>query len=128
MRTLTRISRFIPAALYYAGVAFLSSRSSFAFHEPFPGFDKLFHSVEFAGLGALLAFGFFRGTTAGFRDKTARGKAAAACATGWILGVLDELHQISVPGRSPDPLDAAVDALGAAIGVGLFVVLRRRRR
>jgi VanZ family protein len=42
-----------------------------------------------------------------------------------LHGILDELYQLSVPGRTSDPFDALADAIGA----GLFVswVLWKRR-
>jgi VanZ family protein len=72
---------------------------------------KLAHAAEYAVLGLLLwralesAWGAF-----------------------WLAvayAVTDELHQTFVPGRLGSPLDVAVDAAGAAIGIAL--VLRSRR-
>jgi hypothetical protein len=125
MDRLKRILAFTPAAVYYAGIFFLSAQSSFRFKAPFSGFDKAVHGVEFAVLGALLAFGFLH-SSAGMKSKDGR-MSSAAWAIGVGLGILDEVHQIFVPGRSPDVFDAATDALGVALGIWLFVVLRRRR-
>ena len=44
-------------------------------------------------------------------------------------GLLDEIHQAFVPGRATQLEDVAVDAVGAAIGVGIvYLILRRSSR
>jgi VanZ family protein len=126
MSFLRRAVRFLPAALVYAIIFFLSQQSEFPVEAPFSSFDKLVHLSEFALLGAALGFGFFSGRP---RETGGKGKAwgwIGLWAAGVCLGVLDEVHQIFVPGRSPDPADAAADALGIALGIGLFWLLRRR--
>jgi VanZ family protein len=53
---------------------------------------------------------------------------------GWLIALIltllyalsDEFHQSFVPGRHADPLDVVCDALGAALGLGLWCWLRRR--
>jgi VanZ family protein len=47
---------------------------------------------------------------------------AVLCAT--LYGVSDELHQALVPGRTPDPADVVVDALGASAGAAMCRLLR----
>lgn len=46
---------------------------------------------------------------------------AAIGAAAW--GLLDEMHQAFVPGRSPDLLDFIADAIGSALGSGVRVIL-----
>jgi VanZ family protein len=97
----------------------LSSRSDF----PEPGLlpewlpiDKLAHLLLFAVLAALLYL-------AGVRAPLAALVAAA-------YGLTDEVHQMFVPGRSPDVRDWLADALGAMLGawaVRRWEVARRRR-
>lgn len=116
---------FVPAALYYAGIFGLSAKSSFPFQELFSGFDKIVHIGEFAGLGFLLAWALFR-LPSGPGPVRARRPAAWAGALGTALGLMDEFHQVFVPGRHPDLLDAAADVVGIGLGIGLLVVLRRR--
>jgi hypothetical protein len=43
-------------------------------------------------------------------------------------GVVDELHQASTPGRSPDPADVCVDLLGAVGAIALWWGARGRGR
>ena len=72
---------------------------------------KLAHGAEYAVLGVLLLRAVEH-----------------AWASFWIAvayAVTDELHQAFVPGRHASPLDIAVDAAGAAIGIAL--VLRANR-
>ena len=72
---------------------------------------KLAHAAEYAILGVLLlralehAWGAFWLTTA--------------------YAVTDEIHQMFVPGRLGSPLDVAIDAAGAAVGIALVVHARR---
>ena len=80
-----------------------------------PHFDKLAHGAAYGVLGFLLALGGFRGLSASLRTKT-----TCILLTGAALGILDEVHQIFVPGRSSDPLDAAMDVLGVVLGLVLY--------
>lgn len=43
-----------------------------------------------------------------------------------LYALSDEFHQAFVPGRTPDPLDVLVDALGAAVGLALWRWRQRR--
>lgn len=50
---------------------------------------------------------------------------------GLLAAVMDELHQLLVPGRSCELLDMAIDFSGAAFGAGMLLLLfwaRRRRK
>lgn len=126
MPRLGRIARFLPAAFIYAVIAVLSSRSEFPIEAPFSWFDKLVHFAEFSLLGLALAFGAFPGRAAPRRERLF-GDVSGLWVFGTGLGLLDEVHQMFVPGRKADLADAASDALGIALGIGLYLVLRRRR-
>jgi VanZ family protein len=123
-----KISYFLPALLYYGLVFLLSSQSSFPVQEPFSGFDKFVHGAEFGGLGLLLAFGFFKSLV----EFSLPRNILLIFSSGVGLGVMDEIHQSFIPGRSPDPWDAAVDALGIALGILLYWLIsgmpKRRNR
>lgn len=43
-----------------------------------------------------------------------------------VFGILDEIHQHFIPGRTADPLDATADILGAAAGLGVYIWWKRR--
>jgi VanZ family protein len=73
---------------------------------------KLAHAAEYAVLGALLA--------------RATGSPRLAFALAVLYAASDELHQHFVPGRHGVPLDVAIDAAGALIGVTLWRLSPRR--
>jgi VanZ family protein len=74
---------------------------------------KLAHATEYAILGALLV--------------RATGRAGVAFGLGVIYAVSDEVHQSFVTGRHGAPLDVAIDALGVAVGIALWLSARTRR-
>ncbi|MCX6576859.1 MAG: VanZ family protein [Candidatus Aminicenantes bacterium] len=112
---------FLPAALYYGLIYFLSSRR-LNLDVPLPNADKLAHGAAYGLLGFLLAFGFFKRLRLSLKTKL-----GLVILTGVGLGILDEIHQIFVPGRTPDPLDAAADALGVALGLFLFRLIFQKK-
>ncbi|HVH12382.1 MAG TPA: VanZ family protein [Longimicrobium sp.] len=107
---------WLPAAGWAAVIFWLSSRSTV----PVPGIpnvDKVAHFGAYAMLGGLLAF-------AADRSRLPLG---AAAAVGIIYGASDEIHQMFVPGRSPDVLDWAADVAGVAVACFLYSRWRSRR-
>ena len=101
-------SRWLPV-LVWAGVIFAFS-SIPSLSSGLGGWDlvlrKLAHMTEYAILAVLLvrAIGSYTGAFA---------LAVAYAAT-------DEVHQLFVRGRHGAPLDVAIDAVGALIGLGLL--------
>ena len=74
---------------------------------------KLAHLAEYAILGALL-------------DRALRRpQLVVAVAVAGLYAVTDEVHQLFVEGRHGSPLDVAIDALGALLGVLLWRRVRR---
>jgi VanZ family protein len=82
-----------------------------------PGIDKVEHFAAYAVLGWLLA--------------RAADRSALSLAVGLALGVLygasDEIHQMFVPGRSPDVMDWVADAAGVLAATFVYTRLRARR-
>jgi VanZ family protein len=113
---------FLPAAFYY-GLIFLLSSRRLELDVSLPHFDKLAHGAAYGLLGFLLAFGFF-----GLPRLSLKIKWGGVILSGIGLGILDEVHQIFVPGRTPDLLDAAADALGIALGLLLFRLISAKKR
>jgi hypothetical protein len=72
------------------------------------------HAAVFGALAALLLLAF--------GDRRRAPAASAALAAAW--GVLDEVHQMAVPGRAPSVLDAVTDAVGAVLFVALVLWVR----
>lgn len=77
--------------------------------------DKMVHAVGYAGLG-VLALRAFHG---GFKHlRPAPTLLAASAVVLW--GISDEIHQSFVPGRNASPWDVVADAVGFALGAGVF--------
>ena len=70
------------------------------------------HLTEYAVLGALL--------------YRALGREPLALAVGIAYAATDELHQHFVHGRHASPLDVAIDAVGVAAGMLVWLRLRER--
>lgn len=52
---------------------------------------------------------------------------AVICAS--LYGITDEWHQLFVSGRMSDPIDWAVDTVGAGVGAGIaYAIMRKRSR
>jgi len=74
---------------------------------------KLAHVTEYAILAVLVARALDEPGRA--PDRVAAGTLAICAA----YAALDELHQSFVPSRTGSPLDVALDASGAALGIAL---------
>ena len=111
------LAAWAPALLWAAAIFSLSSRPTHPPGPEIPDFDKLAHFGAYALGGFLLARGAAATRLAG----------AWALALGWLFGVSDEVHQIFVPGRSPELADWVADALGVAAGIYLFQAWQARR-
>jgi VanZ family protein len=70
------------------------------------------HLTEYAVLGGLL--------------YRALGREPLALAAGIAYAATDELHQYFVRGRHASPVDVAIDAVGVAVGMLLWLRLRER--
>jgi VanZ family protein len=73
---------------------------------------KAAHVTEYAVLGGLL--------------YRALGREPLALAVGIAYAATDELHQYFVRGRHASPVDVAIDAVGVAVGMLLWLRLRER--
>ncbi len=73
---------------------------------------KAAHLAEYAVLGGLL--------------YRALGREPLALAAGIAYAATDELHQYFVRGRHASPVDVAIDAVGVAVGMLLWLRLRKR--
>ncbi len=70
------------------------------------------HLTEYTVLGGLL--------------YRALGREALALAAGIAYAATDELHQHFVRGRHASPVDVAIDAVGVAVGMLVWLRLRER--
>lgn len=108
-------ARWLPAAVWTGCLLLLSSippsgGPSIAWDIPF--LDKLVHLALYAVLGACLA-------QTGLRFP-------AAWLVGAGVGLLDELYQWKVSGRTGDVADWVADGIGVALGLWFVGWVRRR--
>ena len=115
---------WLPGALYLAVIWWVSSQQIQL--PQLPGNDKTVHFLEYGLLGGCFAFA----AHFTWRDRTLR----AALVALWLTcgsGLLDELHQSLVLGRTGDLLDLLADAAGGFVFVLVttlvFVAWRRVR-
>jgi VanZ family protein len=111
-----RLSGWLPPAAWAGFIFYLSSRSRL----PGPdvdGFDKVEHFGAYAVLGWLLVRAADRSLL----------PLALGLALGVLYGASDEIHQMFVPGRSPDVRDWVADAAGVAAATFVYTRLRARR-
>ena len=107
---------FLALAIGWAGVIyFLSSQTGLDVPPLFPGEDKVAHALVFGILGFLVA-----GALLPVVHQTGKRHIFMAIGLVAAYGVLDEIHQHSVPGRMPDVLDVLADISGGILGVWLF--------
>lgn len=114
-----KIFYLLPSLLYYALIFFLSSQN-YRVKINIDFADKLIHLVEFGLLGFLLSLGFFAWV------QSLRKRAVWVFSIGFVLAVLDEVHQIFVPLRTWEVLDLMADILGISIGFYVFTVFYKR--
>jgi VanZ family protein len=111
-----RLLAWLPAVAWAAVIFNLSSQSRLPGPDA-PGFDKVAHFGAYALLGWLLV--------------RAADRSLLPLALGAVLGVLygaaDEIHQMYVPGRSPDVMDWVADAAGVIAATFVYTRLRVRR-
>ncbi len=108
-----------PVIAYAALIFFMSSLPGDELPEmPFWSFDKILHSVEFGLFGILLyrAFRFPRPVSKPY---------AATLAVGIPYALLDELHQLFVPGRYCDVFDFIMDVVGIVVFAAISRHLHR---
>jgi VanZ family protein len=113
---MARALAWLPALAWAALIFSLSARPTLPAPEV-PYLDKVAHFGAYAVLGACLAFAVHRSSL----------PMALALFLGAAYGASDEIHQMFVPGRSPDVFDWVADAAGVAASVYLYSRWRVRR-
>jgi VanZ family protein len=111
IRILATLAVVMSAAVLYVGGAQPVAVGLF----PAP-WDKLAHLLTFAVIGMAA------GLAGGMRGW----RMALCCLAGALLvGGMDEIHQIFLPGRSASWADLAADAAGGLLGAAALAVLQR---
>ncbi len=82
--------------------------------------DKLVHLLVYAVLGVLFLIPLAEARL----SRVTMEKAAMAVLLSTLYGAFDEVHQSFTPERTPDVRDLFADALGAALGVAVILLLR----
>ncbi len=80
--------------------------------------DKVEHFIEYSFLGFFMAYALAK-----TRPRPLFWVAVIICGA---YGIIDELHQLYIPGRVCDPFDALADILGGAAGAGIYLWLKHR--
>lgn len=106
-RYLCRVLRWIPALFIISVSWYLSSQNRIESITIFQNVDKLIHLVCFAGLAFWVAFGF---------NLHEYKKVWLPTLFVVVYGVIDELHQSFVPGRTMSVYDLIFDIVGALLG------------
>jgi VanZ family protein len=118
-----RIAAWLAVAGWAGGIFYFSSLTGMEIAEfEITVSDKIQHFGAFMAGGVLLALALR--WSLGWPDKAVAWFAIAALV---LYGAFDEAHQLFTPHRSgADPLDWLSDALGAAAGVILFIIIYAR--
>jgi VanZ family protein len=125
-----RLTAWVPAAAY---VLLIFGVSSIPQLRPVIGqfklSDKVAHLAEYSGLGALVLWAF-RSTLS---ERRARWAVLYTVLFGAGVGILDELYQLTVPGRLFEGLDWVADVTGTLVGavaatIIYYQVQRRGKR
>jgi VanZ family protein len=114
---------WLPVLLCVTAILALSAQPRLKAPIKFPNSDKVYHVIEYLGLGTLLA----RAWWATLRTPKPLVAVLVALPCGIAFGAGDELFQAMVPGRESTFTDFAADTLGVAMAQLLyFGVLRKR--
>jgi len=116
------VGAWLPALGYIALIFTVSSIHGDMIPTPFQHVDKFEHLLEYALLGLLLG----RAIRLTWVGRPGTAAAALTVAAGAVVGMMDELYQRGVPGRTCDPYDWLMDvaAVSAAVLFTRFVHLR----
>lgn len=116
----TRWFGYTPAAIWTLFVLWLGSRTwdSVGRDWNWRANDKVLHFAIYGTLGLLLSFGW--------RFAGREPRAALVVLAGVFVGLYDELHQRTVPGRSGDYRDFIVDVIAVIFGFVLITLIQRR--
>ena len=124
LASLAGLVRWLPTAIWVGGIFYLSQQSDPPAGTTTGGEAVLAHLILYTGLALLLAWAL-AGGLANHAGAPAWALAGVAFALTVLYGAVDEVHQAFVPGRSASEADLALDAAGAALGVGLALLAPR---
>jgi VanZ family protein len=112
-----KVLPYVPAFLWAALILYIGGRSNVPTVDSTLPLDKAAHFVMYGVLGALVTRGWIK----------TRSDSEPGASVLWVLvlamavGMMDELHQRRVPGRSPEFKDWIADAAGVAVASSLVL-------
>ena len=112
---------WLPVLAYVAVIFTLSAQPNLQPPIRFEQSDKLYHLLEYGGLGFLLA----RALTPTFRKAAPLAVALIATSCGVVIGTTDECFQSTVPGRECSGFDLLADTTGVALAQIAFRLFAR---
>jgi VanZ family protein len=112
---------WLPVLLYITVIITLSAQSNLQPPMRFRSADKVYHLLEYFGLGVLLA----RAMRVTLRTSQPLAVALLATCSGILMGTSDEYFQSFIPGRQCSALDLLVDTVGVALAQLLFLARAR---
>jgi VanZ family protein len=117
---------YIPLTIYWIVLAVATSLPSKSIPDIFNVGDKSIHLVAYFILSSLVAFSFH------FQRKYRHISAnyvLVSILTVSLYGLIDELHQLFIPGRYFDMLDWVFNVIGTLLGVTFsYYIIRRSSR
>ncbi|GHV26831.1 hypothetical protein AGMMS4952_07550 [Spirochaetia bacterium] len=119
MIAIPRILPKIPAILVVLAIWILSSQSTLPTPKGVLGFDKFQHLIAYLALAGTFAFWFSPVQRQSHRLRTFLLIVLASS----LYGVIDEVHQLYVPGRNCNVQDWIADTLGAFLGAGAALLV-----
>jgi VanZ family protein len=103
---------WVPVIVYMAGIFYSSSLPA----APIPaGSDKPLHAIAYLGLSVVVA----RAVSGGWPPRLTRRTAVVVALFAFGYGVIDELHQLFVAGRTSDVRDLIANGVGVCVGTAL---------
>ena len=116
------MSAWLPVALYIVLIFGLSSIHGLQVQGPFPFMDKVAHLMEYSLFGLLVG----RAIRFTMTGSSRVAMSVAAIAFGSFVGMLDEIYQGFVPGRSRDLFDWLTDVTAITLAVVITQVVTAR--
>ncbi len=113
---------YLPALLWAAVIFAVSSIPDLSAPELGIKFgDKIIHFFEYFILGFLTAYAVSKQT-----ERIWMVFIISAAVSG-VYGILDEIHQLFVPGRSTEGFDMLADVLGSILAAAIYVWWMEKR-
>ena len=113
------IRYWLPVLLYLTLIVTLSAQPGLRPPARFDLTDKFYHTLEYFGLGLMIARAF----RSGRRGTLPVLDMAMVVTLGLIVGASDEIFQSYIPGRESDILDVLADTTGVLLAQVAYLVL-----